>query len=463
MTRHIAAAFTSGIRAHAETFTMPRKGPRVFGPRPVTLTSLPVRVIYAALVESLSEDLPESSRSPERWQAHRTFGSANSEYRADYLVEFDMAACYEYIDHNTLSQELLTRSLSVAEVTAVVELLGETFNRTLGLPQMTSVSDTLADAYLEIIERQLLRSGHHVSRYADDFKVLASTWQEATEVIEEAANHARAVGLVLTADKTRVLRRDTIEAQVEDRRRFLAERFELATEALTMVEVTWSHYDEGEVTEVPPDEEEALAEALRSILQEWYEREREEDAEQPLIHGHFLPAAVHAAQGSDERLPDDWLEQLVFRAPLSLDQVCRYLLARDEDENENHDNWRTLRRLVSMGRQSPWAKVWLLHTADTLASAETDDWSAVRAWAEQQVTERYEVVRVEAAWCVAGWKGSSEAELSRLYGGSSTITRSGMAATLGRLSEGSKTAFTKAVLMDGPLSTAAFKWGSEQE
>ena len=49
-----------------------------------------------------------------------------------------------------------------------------------GLPQLSRSSDILADTYLQVIERALLREEPLVSRYADDFKVETESWEAAT-------------------------------------------------------------------------------------------------------------------------------------------------------------------------------------------------------------------------------------------------------------------------------------------
>lgn len=143
----VEAAFFTGQRIHAETLTMLRAGVGAFGPRPATLTPLPARVLYTALVASLGERMPASSRSMENWKDHTAFGTPASESAAEYLVEFDIASCYEYIDHKWLREELLTRTMKVGQCVAVTELLSEVFGRPLGLPQMTGASDLLADTY----------------------------------------------------------------------------------------------------------------------------------------------------------------------------------------------------------------------------------------------------------------------------------------------------------------------------
>ena len=96
--------FEAGHTIPSETLTMPRKW---FGPRPVTIFPVTANAMYAALVGELRTDLPPESRSSENWLGHQSFGGTQSENDADYLVEFDIASCYEYIDHATLQAELL--------------------------------------------------------------------------------------------------------------------------------------------------------------------------------------------------------------------------------------------------------------------------------------------------------------------------------------------------------------------
>ncbi|MCC3267582.1 hypothetical protein LJ752_16230 [Arthrobacter sp. zg-Y786] len=151
---------------------MPKKG---LGPRPISMLSPETRTLYEALVEKLKPNLPEPSRS-ESIGSHYSFGTDDSQSEDALLVDFDMAACYEYVDHDILAEELVIQTLDAEGVSALRALLHEIFPRGVGIPQAMEPSHLLADSYLYQVERNILRHGYMVHRYADDFRLIASSW-----------------------------------------------------------------------------------------------------------------------------------------------------------------------------------------------------------------------------------------------------------------------------------------------
>jgi predicted GNAT superfamily acetyltransferase len=85
-------------------------------------------------------------------------------------VYLDVSACYEYIDHDPLRNELVARCMNQKAAGSIIELLSELMKSPRGLPQMHWASDRLADAYLDIVVRRLGHSGIDCVRYVDDFK-----------------------------------------------------------------------------------------------------------------------------------------------------------------------------------------------------------------------------------------------------------------------------------------------------
>jgi RNA-directed DNA polymerase len=228
-----AAAFTDGYSVQGETLTMPRRG---FGPRPVLLTSSPARVLYQALVNTMSPDLVEPTRAPGKWDRHEDFGVSGEH---SHLVEFDIASCYEYVEHKRLHDELLVRTMRPAEVRGLTYYLGELCGQDRGLPQMLGASDRLADTYLSKLERQLLLDGETLSRFVDDFRVISSSWEHGNSVIERAAEYAGALGMILSSEKTAVRRRDRLELRRTKERNLLS-AYSTAAELALALTVMWN-------------------------------------------------------------------------------------------------------------------------------------------------------------------------------------------------------------------------------
>lgn len=223
---------------------------------------------------------------------------------------------------------------------------------------MLDESDVLADTYLQAIERTLERNGHPVLRYADDFKILAPDWATANSIIEDTAEVARKFGLVLSSQKTNIVRSSTLQERESELEAFLEQYFQRAKDDLVGFDYVRDFYGEWEEVVVAPEEEDAREEAYRKLLSDLSEL----PADSSTHHSQFVGQAVRGLQGADERLTGALITDLVFRQPVRLDAIARYMLARSEPS----ENWTTLRSLIEMERQSPWAKLWLLRIAGSL-------------------------------------------------------------------------------------------------
>ncbi|WP_225310277.1 RNA-directed DNA polymerase [Microbacterium testaceum] len=429
---------------------MPRKG---FGPRPVTLLSTRDRIVYDALVHELRRGLPAESRSPENWAAFRAFGKSTGRGSAKYIVSLDIASMYEYVDHAVLRRELLVQTMDVAHVEATVGLLGEAFGAGRGLPQMTSSSDILADAYLAILERSLRRHGYPLSRYADDFRVLAADWATANHIIEQAAEVARSIGLVLSAEKTSIKKASKFADEDAELQRVLNKYFAAAQADLESFDDLMDWYVEPREAE-PLDEESAMEEAFHRVLRDW-----NRGGTASGIPSQLVAKALRSLRNAANRMSNKGLTQLVFIDPLKLSSVILYLRARPE---EVAHNWRTARKLAEMKRQSPWAKLWLLTYCSELPYL-PDNRNArfLRGWAKLQLKDGHEVVRAEAAWTLASWGFMSERRIAELFGSATSISRPGIAAAWGRTGASAAGSLSMAIKGASPLYSDAFEWGGE--
>ena len=147
------------------------------GVRPVAELSVRDRVLYRALVSRWKTELPYPDRSS---KAYETFLEAPLASKAapTYVVSSDVTACYEYVDHGLLGREVLARTGDSDGVEALTDLLAGLMGRSYGLPQQSGTSDVLAEAYLSVVERRLLRQGLTVWRYNDDFRVAVDGWSD---------------------------------------------------------------------------------------------------------------------------------------------------------------------------------------------------------------------------------------------------------------------------------------------
>ncbi|MFI5906224.1 reverse transcriptase domain-containing protein [Dactylosporangium sp. NPDC051541] len=447
----VVAAASAGHVPRVETLTLPRRG--LGGPRPVTVLSPASRVLYTALVDSLSDELPSSPRDSDAWAKHNGFGTPGDGHEVDeYLVETDIASCYEYIDHSQLADQLILCTNRVEETGYLVNYLGEIHGRDRGLPQLMASSDVLADCYLQQMELDLLREEARVSRYADDFKMLAPDWPRANQLIENAAEAARRLGLILSTEKTTIRRADTVAASAIEESDFL--RKYLNGQATGKAFDEWVEWGYGGAGLIAPEGPELVQIGMRQMLYDW----NEQQADANRHFGRFLSLALIILQGSTgDRLSDDLLADVVFRYPLYLPNVVEYV-AKTVDPEEA---WETTVRLAAMARQSPWAKIWVVNLAGRQPSGSETCWTEdVGKWMRGLLSDRHEVVRAEAAWYLAGRNGIDQQALSALYREACSITRPALAAACGRMGVASTSGLAKALIQESKLSKAAFEWGA---
>lgn len=464
-----AALTTADEWLASELLTMPRKGS---GPRPVNLLSPTARVAYETVVGDLSPALPQESRASGSWQEHRLFGRSGDH---SHIVELDYASCYETIDHVALKDELLLRSMDPLLVQQLLTVLRKV-EGSRGLPQMLSASDRLADTYLSIVDRKLRRDGLSLHRYADDIRVLAQTWEQANSILESTATYARKLGLILAGSKTGIRKKETLEDAEAAIEAFADRHFAAVDSHANDVSLAMSDYEVDVTGKEDPDEASRLAQVGEQIVQEWVDimdplhdntgdsRTRRKDpseAELPAGLMSYLGRAIKWSTWGATPLDPRVLVDIVFHHPLQLENVSHYLIERNSCEIYfTQDIEETVARLMNMGRQTPWAKLWLLHTATSVwPRTQSTPPVAIATWVRNQLSDSHEVVRAQAAWTLATWTQLEEADLSRLYVLASTVTQAALTACgpKGGL-ESSGTA--KAMKEDSPLNEHAFAWAT---
>jgi hypothetical protein len=335
----------------------------------------------------------------------------------------------------------------------------------MGLPQLFPASDHLADVYIGPMERRLTRDGFVVARYVDDFTVPCDDWETANVVIERAAEYARNLGLVLSSEKTSISKRSTLISAEQSEARFIDEYFQAAKIEISEV-FLWGDYGDLEVSTL--DDSEAMRATMWSILHDWRDKLKAVEPEDAFLEeGHFrtyLSSALGWLRTHEERVSDEILHEIVFKHPIFLVATCGYIAARAETAPLWENPWKSLHKLALMGRQSAWAKLWILETVSQLHewTRQTTHYKAVMHWVDQQLTDRHEIVRAQAAWAMARHGRLTEARLVDLYTHATTISQSALAACMGKQG-GFSTATIRAVTGDGPMLRKAYEWSQDQE
>ncbi|MEU0028786.1 reverse transcriptase domain-containing protein [Streptomyces sp. NPDC006335] len=452
------AELASDPQAHipVETITMPKKK---FGQRPIVIPDISARSLFVALVDSITKDLEPDSRADGKWEAYEDFAKQSP---SQYIVDIDIAACYEFIDHDILHRELLIRTMNAKKAEAIRSFLERCSFNNRGLPQLSWPSDRLADLYLSILERRLMRNKLEVLRYADDFRVRVDSWEAATEVIEYAAEYARDLGLILSSDKTGIFRVDRYKLRLDKERELQQKYLDHAKAKLTLVQLVGGDYDV-EFVEIPPAEEEALIASMHRIVDDWHRRTKlgspDTEHHDEIALRKMIPYALTALQ-KDRRIEAQVFTDLIYRDPLRLERVCKYVLSRMDGFDEVTENWSLLRSIVQAGKIGPWARIWLLHVAGKLPACETDDAKWILDWAQAQCKDRHEIVRAEAAWVSAKFGLLTDEMAMFLLKEATAITEHGIAASMG--CQGTLNgSVVNSVISGRPMNRGAYEWGRQ--
>lgn len=123
-----------------------------------------------------------------------------------WVTDADITACFDTLEHTRLLDQVVRLGDSrVAELVAAWLAAG-TPTPGFGVAQGAPLSPLLANVYLHPFDVAMIRAGHALVRYADDFVVLCRTRQDAQVALDDAAEVLGSLGLRLNPEKTRLAR-----------------------------------------------------------------------------------------------------------------------------------------------------------------------------------------------------------------------------------------------------------------
>jgi reverse transcriptase-like protein len=391
------------------------------GARPLSLMGLPERLIYRAAV-SLIDPAPgtQTVRSPENYDAFQRAPLAYSDCK--YVLKTDVAAYYQYVDHERLVDEVVSQTGDDLAVTMAVDLLRETTGRAYGLPQLSPVSDVLAEIYIEPMRRALFRRDLPVARFADDFRIACRSYEEALLAWEWADEAARELGLVLNESKTSTPRRSRYEQSltaVQDQERELFDELDVEDldepeyseeedEEQAHVLLDEAHFDEGDIVNGSEREtdrgsvSEAQLAAAAKVFQRWVDEEEDDEIqrrEAAQVTAALLRRALRVFTKAGETDALENVTAMLVYEPSLTPTIARYV--RRCAAVDRAAARRALDDVCESGVLSAWQSAWVAWIAGELPRRRGGQDLAHVRWLKHQMSSPHHFVAAEAAVALA--------------------------------------------------------------
>lgn len=430
------------------------------GSRPLPYMSLRDRLAYRALVEKVDPEM-ESARGD-----HATFQVDPLHVDGcKYVLKADVAAFYQYVDHEILVAEVVAQTGDDLGIVAATQLLQASTGRLFGLPQMSQASDALAEIYVDPIRRDLVRAGYTVFRFADDFRVACTDYSSALAALELMERSAFSLGLVLNESKTSTPSTDTYSSSLREIQRAEGELFgtmdrtnaevlgvevtdlgasiedffNVDADIYTDLEIDWGDEDLGvtaadhanEADDEEPDDangdepddpdlpSDRQVEAAKFLLTLWHEKTAQDvdevTAEVEWSNGAWSTLLrkalrVLASVGDDAVL--EHVTALLVYEPHLTPQLCGYLsvLASTDEKSVA----KTLDEVCSRRIVSVWQALWVANCCGDLPSRGRQNATHL-VWLHDQLASEHQCVAVEAAMSLARRRRLEPDDALRLY------------------------------------------------
>ena len=374
------------------------------GVRPVPIMGIGERVAYRAIAAHVLRDIEPVDRSADAYRdflhgpiefalasgsgSFRTLGTAH----IGYVVEADVAAFYQYIDHEILRQQLEMHTGEIEAIDLLIELLRETEQRAFGLPQLIDPSDWLSEIYAQYIERDLLRRGLHVWRFNDDFRIGCVSYTDALDAIERLEEAARSIGLSLSDGKTFTPRFLTYYAKTTG--------LDVSDTTVPIdpsdVEVIVAEYPD-----LDDDEQVAAALATLERLTLPPEDDRRIALEKPASEEiRDLRRAISALARNGDEGGLRYVKQLLAFVPSLTPRLSDYLIASYHEESAS-DVEGIVDSLIEGHSLGEWQAMWLVYVLRALLLLQGSE-SRIAWTREQRDRGRGRALGAEAALTLAG-------------------------------------------------------------
>ncbi|GAA1987152.1 hypothetical protein GCM10009817_30820 [Terrabacter lapilli] len=379
------------------------------GTRPISELSIRDRVLYRSLVTLIAQSLPDElvRRPPIESFRHAPLDVPN----VRYISKTDVAAYYEFIDHELLHDELLAQTGEALAIDALMDLLERMMGRRVGLPQVHKASDILGDTYIDPAKRRLRRAGYEVYTFSDDFRIASGSLAGARSALEACAAEVRLLGLVLNESKTYTYAVDNYQASLTAFADAEAKLFDEETALRDLRLLVESDYSDDDDDEDGEDEdaepgfalsdteieditdsdaivemngtEERQAEVDRAQLRAarraweiWMDEDESEETQSSrtaAVTEALLSRSLPILGAGGDRHPLEYLSLVLRYEPALTPQTAKYIVGLAGNGKSARRLVRT--RLDALCREdnfSTWQKMWLADAAGNVVRGDSD-------------------------------------------------------------------------------------------
>lgn len=425
------------IAAGQSDVVMARKYGR--GARPLHYMTLRDRLCFRAAISVAMEDVNRPDRGDGAYEAF--LEAPLSSEGARFILKADIAAFYQYIDHEKLVDEVVAQTGDELAATFAMELMQEATGRRFGLPQMTEPSDRLAELYIAPVERALTRRGFTAFRFADDFRVSCRNYNQALAALELIERTALELGLVLNESKTTTPGVQAYRQSLKEIRQAEAELFASIDADVDAFDVEVG-YDEAEAGEFDPtnvtlvsegagtaedevdpgddDSEEELPDeiqlrAARLAVDIWLDDGEESGVGQEWnskTRSIILRKALKALSRGEESYALPYVTSIIVHEPHLAPQLCAYMRALVSSDRRSMVG--ALDRVCNRRAVSVWQSLWLAFCAGNLPQNRGDGRGDHVNWLRRQLDSEHHSLAAEAALALARRKLITSEDLMRV-------------------------------------------------
>ncbi|HEX7938868.1 MAG TPA: reverse transcriptase domain-containing protein [Gemmatimonadaceae bacterium] len=368
MQKWISTLLRRGFNPSREEVLPARK---LRGIRPVPIWGVVERIVYRALAQLVMPADFRLERSPE---AYAEFLRAPVTYafelqrearpetqghffflRSDlhYVLQSDIAAFYQYVDHGVLADELQAQGASFEAVQSLIELLGEVQGKAYGLPQLFDASDMLSEVYIDRVERAVIRQGLKAWRFNDDFRIACRSYSETLDALEKLEEAARDAALTINESKTLTYGFLTYMLEV------LELRPDEGAESVSLEDFDDVETHVGSYTEDFSDDADA---AIAVIDRAKFDNLEDHDLDIKSLHGNdlrLLRRAIGSLSAAQDARALDAIFRLFTYVPALTPNLLRYLLTVAPANEEQVS--RIVDQIVREASLNDWQRLWILH------------------------------------------------------------------------------------------------------